>query len=70
MDYGIDYPSIDELLSKYGSKYKIAYISAIIAQKIIKENITFSSDYKNTSPIGLALEEMLRDRVLVYFETK
>ncbi|MDR2867352.1 MAG: DNA-directed RNA polymerase subunit omega [Acholeplasmatales bacterium] len=61
MSKGIDYPSIDELLTKFNSKYKLAYLAGVLAKYIKEEKLEFdSSDYQCKSPIGIALEEILK----------
>ncbi|MCL1951049.1 MAG: DNA-directed RNA polymerase subunit omega [Turicibacter sp.] len=63
------YPSIDNLLEKVDSKYKIAYISAKRARQIVDEGqsqLDFVDDLptaKSVKPVGIALEEILYDVV-------
>ncbi len=63
------YPSIDKLLDKVDSKYKIAYISAKRARQIIDANesqLDFVEELptaKCAKPVGMALEELLCDAV-------
>lgn len=63
------YPSIDNLLEKIDSKYKIAYISAKRARQIVDEGqsqLDFVEDLptaKSSKPVGVALEEILYDVV-------
>lgn len=63
---GLRYPSIDNLLTKIDSKYKLAYASAKRA-KIIKEEGYESPDAKSSKPVGVALEEILDDKVKIEF---
>lgn len=63
---GLRYPSIDNLLTKIDSKYKLAYASAKRA-KIIKEEGYVSVDAKSSKPVGVALEEILQDKVKIEF---
>ena len=63
---GLRYPSIDNLLTKIDSKYKLAYASAKRA-KIIKEEEYISVDAKSSKPVGVALEEILEDKVKIEF---
>jgi len=63
------HPSIDSLLDKIDSKYKIAYISAKRARQIVDEGQS-QLDYvenlptsKSSKPVGMALEEILCDVV-------
>ena len=61
---GMRYPSIDKLLDKVDSKYKIAYIAAKRARQIVDGLPTA----KCAKPVGVALEEILND--VVDFELK
>ena len=64
---GSRYPSIDNLLTKIDSKYKLAYASAKRA-KIIKEDDYTAIDPKCSKPVGIALEEILEGKVQIDFE--
>ncbi len=64
---GLRYPSIDNLLTKIDSKYKLAYASAKRA-KIIKEDDYTAIDPKCSKPVGIALEEILEGKVQIDFE--
>ena len=62
-------PSVDKLLDKIDSKYKIAYIAAKRARQISNDGIS-QMDYVTDLPeatsaksVGLALEEILHDAV-------
>jgi len=62
-------PSVDKLLDKIDSKYKIAYIAAKRARQISVDK-TSQMDYVEDLPagassksVGLALEEILHDVV-------
>ncbi len=66
---GLRYPSIDNLLTKIDSKYKLAYASAKRA-KIIKEDDYTSVVPKSSKPVGMALEEILEEKVQIDFEEK
>ena len=63
------YPSVDSLLEKIDSKYKIAYISAKRARQIVDEGqsqLDFVEGLpiaKSSKPVGMALEEILYDVV-------
>jgi len=61
------YPSIDNLLTKIDSKYKLAYTSAKRAKKI-KEEGYVSIDPKSSKPVGIALEEILAGKIEIDFE--
>ncbi len=64
---GLRYPSIDNLLTKIDSKYKLAYASAKRA-KIIREDGYVAVDSICSKPVGQALEEILQDKVHIEFE--
>lgn len=64
---GLRYPSIDNLLTKIDSKYKLAYASAKRA-KIIKEDDYTAVVPKCSKPVGVALEEILEEKVEIEFE--
>jgi len=66
---GLRYPSIDNLLTKIDSKYKLAYASAKRAKKI-KEEEYVSVDAKCSKPVGQALEEILAGKIDIEFEEK
>jgi len=65
-------PSVDKLLEKIDSKYKIAYIAAKRARQISKEGVS-QMDFIEELPqpmsdksVGLALEEILHD--VIHYE--
>lgn len=64
---GLRYPSIDNLLTKIDSKYKLAYTSAKRA-KLIKEEETYTITPKCSKPVGVALEEILQGKIDIEFE--
>jgi len=64
---GLRYPSIDNLLTKIDSKYKLAYTAAKRA-KIIREEGHVAVDSICSKPVGQALEEILQNKVQVEFE--
>lgn len=72
---GMRYPSIDELLEKIDSKYKLAYAAARRA-KIIEEEDGYTPlgesdnlpDPLCYKPIGIALEEILQDQTKITFK--
>lgn len=66
---GMRYPSIDDLLEKIDSKYKLAYAAAKRA-KIIEEDGYVATSVRCKKPVGKALEEILDDKVKVEFEEK
>lgn len=63
---GMRYPSIDLLLNKIDSKYKLAYAAARRAKIIEEENYT-SIDPLCHKSVGQALEEILEDKVKIEF---
>lgn len=66
---GLRYPSIDKLLTKIDSKYKLAYASAKRAKKIKEDDYT-SINPKCSKPVGIALEEILAGKIAIEFEEK
>ncbi len=64
---GMRYPSIDELLKKIDSKYKLAYTAAKVAKIIEREEIEVKNA-KCVKSVGQALEEILNDEVTIEFE--
>lgn len=66
---GMRYPSIDKLLTKIDSKYKLAYVSAMRAKEIEANAACLSiEDAKCDKPVGQALEEILNDKIEVSFK--
>lgn len=63
---GMRYPSIDKLLDKIDSKYKLVYASSKVAS-IIDAKDLYVEDAKCIKSIGIALEEILKDRVQIKF---
>ena len=63
------HPSVDSLLEKIDSKYKIAYISAKRARQIVNEGqsqldfVEGLPTSKSVKPVGMALEEILYETV-------
>lgn len=66
---GLRYPSIDKLLDKIDSKYKLAYASALRA-KIIQQDEFTSVDAKCVKPVGQALEEIEQEKMTIEFEER
>ena len=66
---GMRYPSVDELLKKINSKYKLAYAAAKRA-KIIEEEQGWTplEDSLCVKSIGIALEEILEDKTKITFK--
>lgn len=68
-DQGLRYPSIDTLLSKIDSKYKLAYASSLRA-KALKEFDDLSIKAQCVKPVGMALEEIEADKIEIVFTKK
>lgn len=66
---GMRYPSIDALLEKVDSKYKLAYISAKRAKSIQAEGTSLEHPLCK-KPVGIALEEVLADKIQIEFQDK
>ncbi len=66
---GLRYPSIDKLLDKIDSKYKLAYTSALRA-KTLKEHDDSTIALKCSKPVGQALEEIEAGKVTIEFTDK
>ena len=64
---GMRYPSVDALLEKIDSKYKLAYIAAKRAKIIEEEDYCSAEDPICAKPVGQALEEILEDKVKCEF---
>ena len=67
-DDGMRYPSIDKLLEKIDSKYKLVYASSKRAKIIEEENYIAIENPKCVKPVGQALEEVLEDKVKCTFK--
>lgn len=65
---GMRYPSVDKLLEKVDSKYKLVYISAKRARIIEEENYCPLEDSICDKPVGKALEEILAGMVTCTFK--
>jgi DNA-directed RNA polymerase subunit omega len=63
---GMRYPSIDLLLEKIDSKYKLAYAASLRA-KSIEEEKGSTIKCKCVKPVGQALEEIIADKVKIEF---
>ena len=64
---GLRYPSIDQLLDKIDSKYKLVYAASKVAHILQDEKLTIK-DAKSATPVGQALEEIIKGRVDITFE--
>ncbi len=65
---GMRYPSVDALLEKVDSKYKLAVLAAKRAHIIDEEDWTAAEDGICVKPIGQALEEVLEDKCTMTFK--
>lgn len=65
---GMRYPSIDRLLTKIDSKYKLVYAASKVAAILEKEKLEVK-DAQCVKNIGIALEEILDDKVEIEFES-
>ena len=65
---GMRYPSIDKLLEKVDSKYKLVYISSKRAQIIENEDYIAIENPRCVKSVGQALEEILEDKVKFEFK--
>ncbi len=64
---GMRYPSIDKLLDKIDSKYKLVYAASKVAQILDSEELEVENA-KCVKSIGVALEEIIAGRVDIEFE--
>ncbi len=65
---GMRYPSIDKLLDKVNSKYKLVYAASKVARILEDENLEVENA-KCVKSIGVALEEILDGKVDIDFES-
>ena len=65
---GMRYPSIDKLLEKVDSKYKLVYISSKRAKIIESEDYIAIENPKCVKSVGQALEEILEEKVKCEFK--
>ncbi|MEZ0180034.1 DNA-directed RNA polymerase subunit omega ['Camptotheca acuminata' phytoplasma] len=64
---GLNYPSIDELLKKIDSKYKLVYLSSKIS-RIIKEKNIDVSNIEGKKLVTKALYEVINGNFEIEFE--
>lgn len=64
---GLRYPSIDVLLSRIDSKYKLVYAASKVAHIIETERLDVS-DARSVTSVGKALEEIVNGKVDITFE--
>lgn len=62
---GMRYPSIDQLVKKTNSKYKLVIGTAKRAKDITKEDKHFVENPHNKKSIGIALEEIILDKITI-----
>ena len=62
---GMRYPSIDLLLEKIDSKYKLAYAASLRAKTIEETGSTIKCNC--VKPVGQALEEIIAEKVKIEF---
>ena len=65
---GMRYPSVDLLLEKIDSKYKLAVAAAKRAKIIEEEEWTADEDGVFVKPVGQALEEILSGKTKMTFK--
>ncbi len=65
---GLRYPSIDKLLSKIDSKYKLVYAASKVAHILESEKLKVEGA-QCVKSIGIALEEILDGKVKIEFES-
>ena len=62
---GMRYHSIDQLASKTSSKYKLVIAVAKRAREIEENNKVYLEQTSNKKAIGIALEEIQADKILI-----
>jgi DNA-directed RNA polymerase subunit omega len=65
---GINYPSIDKLLEKIDSKYKLAYLSSKIAHVIEDNGIDINNNMDGEKVLSKALLEIINDNFEIIFK--
>ncbi|MEC4559178.1 MAG: DNA-directed RNA polymerase subunit omega ['Conium maculatum' witches'-broom phytoplasma] len=65
---GINRPSIDELLKRIDSKYKLAFLSGKIAHVIEKNNSLSSVKLPSKKIVSKALSEIINDNFKIVFK--
>ena len=63
---GMRYPSIDDLIEKTSSKYLLVVGAAKRARDIEREGKSYISSPHNKKSIGIALEEIAEDKIVIY----
>jgi len=59
------YPSVDKLLTKVNSKYRLVHAVSMRAKMLTEGNEPLVEDHKSNKEIGIALEEINEDLVIV-----
>ena len=64
---GLRFPAIDQLVKKTNSKYKLVIACAKRAKELEfgKDEVPLISVHVNKKSIGIALEEILADKVII-----
>ena len=62
---GLRYPSIDELAGRSSSKYKLVIAVATRAHEIDETKKVYLENTHNSKSIGIALEEILEDKIKI-----
>lgn len=65
---GMRYPSIDKLLDKIDSKYKLVYAASKVAAILESEKLDVDGT-RCVKSIGIALEEIIDGKVHIEFES-
>lgn len=65
---GMRYPSIDQLVTKANSKYKLVIGAAKRAKDITRDKKHLVKNPYNTKSIGIALEEIYLDKIVIINE--
>ena len=67
---GMRYPSIDQLIEKTQSKYGLVVAVAERAKEIDLTNKSYLEKTQNKKSIGIALEEIYKDKIIVKLGVK
>ncbi|RAM57789.1 DNA-directed RNA polymerase subunit omega [Candidatus Phytoplasma oryzae] len=65
---GLNFPSIDELLNRIDSKYKLAYLSSKIAHIIEESKIYISNKNDEKKVLSQALLEIINNNFEIIFK--
>ncbi|MBO3091051.1 DNA-directed RNA polymerase subunit omega [Schleiferilactobacillus harbinensis] len=61
----ISYPSIDDLLKRYDSRYSLAVLAAKRAHELEKGEPKMLASYESPKSAGQALEEIAKGKVII-----